>query len=336
MTVLSRDWYGFTNAVSMIISVMVRGHILGQHRGAIDAMVSEVIRKAHTAKSLSESSYDGRRIKYENLKEARRRHQGSTNQGQQVCGSAEVTGHDKNALNANVHMGLPERDEKITKEHKPKPKDFRNDAWPTNQNDILAKTLSKVLIIQSDSKAVTFFIPNELLAPPSVFIQGPKLLDPTRYIIVRAIGWLVFAVHIVSIGMALLASQLYTVILLVLPTVLLVFKVGCDDFRWSRSKGLSDSEQAEPNEFRFLRACWIGSRLKAEIYEWPESYEFAKTEKEGQQVWVNQKPTNGRSDKRMDLYAWLALSSDEDESMDKWDLFPHTRHKNHDWFMEYN
>lgn len=368
MTVLSRDWYGFTNALSMIISVMVRTYIIGQNRLAIDDMVNKVV----DAAQLDETSYEAKRRAYRNAKELRKAerfkhlHPSSTLEKDPSTPAESI---HQNTPPSSATQAPPAKvtESQVINTHlgshhptppKPKPKDFPSDVWPSKDPERLNKSLSKVLIIQSDSKAVTFWMPNALLRPPSVFIHGPILLHPRRYLLVRSIGWLVFAVHIVAIGMADLASQLYTVVLLVLPTLLLVLKHGCDDSKWKHTMdrlrmrlyrwGPSDvtpsidPESGDRNEFKSQRVCYIGSRLKAEIFEWPESYEFLEKgdqEHENKVEWTNCPIQPGeareRSSKRQELYAWLALTSDEEESMDKWDLFPHIRDNNAGWWKEY-
>ena len=371
MTVLSRDWYGLTNALSMIISVVIRAYVIGQNRLAIDDMVNKVV----DASQVDEDSYEEKHRKYRHDKELRKFAKskdlrtlskpgkdsptaaGSIHQNVSPSSVSQAPpATSTKSQEIKIRTGL--HDLKLPNFPKPKPKNFPGDVWPTNDPERLNKTLSKVLIVQSDSKAVTFWMPNALLRPPSVFIQGPILLHPRRYLVVRTIGWLVFAVHIVAIGMANLASQLYTVVLLVLPTLLLALKYGCDDSKWKHTierwrlrlyrwgpgdvTPKVDPESGDRNEFKSLRFCYIGSRLRAEIFEWPESYEFIEKENqhdENRVEWTSRaiEPNEARerSTKRQELYAWLALTTDEEESMDKWDLFPHTRDNNEDWWKEY-
>lgn len=361
MTLLSADWYGFANALAMVISIVVRAYVIGQQRLAIDAMVDKAVAKTEPP----EGTYEADRANYKAWKlekKAEVRHRNVKtrpveNMSMQTNSSADAADDPKQvALESGRKAKQPTR---------PNPKEHRTEAWTGKD--------TKVLIIQTDSKAVTFWMPKELLGPPSVFIEGPMLLHPKPYFAFRAIGWLVFAVHIVAIGMADLASQMYTVALLVLPTVALVFKAGCDDSRWpstvqdwkthlfhrsSSGGGSSSDEYHSPSpqvdesvsqtQFTKVRECWIGSRLKAEIYEWPASYEFRQETQAGagagvggateEERWVSGVPLKGssaRSKKRQDLYAWLALDKDEEESMDKWDLFPHIREGNTSWWKTY-
>jgi hypothetical protein len=83
--------------------------------------------------------------------------------------------------------------------------------------------------------------------------------------------------------------------------------------------------------------CNISSRLRITCQEWPVTYEFSETRQGDEIVWINGHPMAGhpRSNKRQDLFAWLALTTEEEESMDKWDLFPHLRDQNSSWWQTY-
>ncbi|OQV09369.1 hypothetical protein CLAIMM_13499 [Cladophialophora immunda] len=329
-TILSKDWYGFANAMAMIVSIIVRAYIIGQQRIAFDSMIDKAVNKSKSAKGANNKG-PSTQDEDDKKPDVRNRTTASAPHGARSVGSdsSSATNRQKQAIS----NASPTR---------PKPEDSDKDVW--------TGTTTKVLIIQSDSKAVTFWMPNELLV--EVFIRGPEIQNPKTYLLMRSIGWLAFAVHIVAIGMADLASQMYTVVLMVLPTLLLIAKVGCDDSEWLSNfevwvrrklrgedrKPDQDAEKSEkPREFRTLRQCWIGSRLKAEICEWPESYEFHQVGEGDDKKWVSGERTEGqeRSKKRQDLYAWLGLTTDEEESMDKWDLFPHIRKGDNEWWQTY-
>ncbi|KIW83949.1 hypothetical protein Z517_03195 [Fonsecaea pedrosoi CBS 271.37] len=344
-TILSKDWYGFANAIAMIVSIIIRAYVIGQQRIAFDAMVDKVI---NTTKPEG-NTYEAKRYAWE-LSKQERKHEKKSNVRSRVTASASQEAQSSGSNSSTPSSGPKQSTQNVqsmNRPTRPNPKDY------DKKTEVWNGTPTKVLIIQSDSKAVTFWMPNELLFAPSVFIEGPVILNPKTYFAVRSIGWLAFAVHIVAIGMADLASQMYTVALMVLPTILLIAKVGCDDSEWFtnfeawvrgklhgqnvKSKRQEDAEKgAKPTEFRKVRQCWVGSRLRAEIYEWPESYEFHEEGKDKDKKWVSgRKEGQERSKKRQDLYAWLALTTDEEESMDKWDLFPHIRKGNTSWWQTY-
>ena len=351
-TLLSKDWYGFANAMAMVLSIIVRVYVIGQQRLAVDAMIDKAVANLGPPKG---DSYEAKRYEYKHWKEGQKEHRKEDlkNRKAQVMG-ANSQNHSSGSNSStqsngskqgiqHVHPGPPPT--------KPVAKDYikkdPSESWIGNP--------IKVVIIQSDSKAVTFWMPNQLVIPPSLFIEGPIILNPKAYFVMRSIGWLAFAIHIVAIGMADLATQLYTVALIVLPTVLLVQKTGCDDSDWmttfaswknslfhtdnkpSKPAQKGTEEKGNAAEFKPVRECWIGSRLKAEVYEWPVSYELREEGANPDKKWVSGGPAKNqeRSKKRQDLYAWLALTRDEEESMDKWDLFPHIRKGNNSWWETY-
>ena len=292
MTILSYDWYGFANAMSMASSVMVRYYMVKSLRARIDQQVSDCHegegRSPHT-KQPSEDLHD-------------------------------------------LHEG-----------------------W-------LGKAPNKILIITTDARAVTMLVPGELLKPPSCFIANLNPDQPQLYSVMRWCGWVAFAVQVVTIGMSDLATQLVTVFLLVVPTVLYVNKFGCDDSQrefpnlasWrtpnstvgmsgkdlegangstaARSKGKGKSTST----YQYKRSCWIGQYLKAEIYEWPIDHQYV-IETQGDKMNVKAVGIDPKklSDKRQHLYAWLQLTINEKDSLDKWDLFPHEREDGDKWTSEY-
>lgn len=346
-TILSADWYGFANALAMVISIIVRVYVIGQQRLAVDKMIDKGVSNFGPPKG---DSYEARRYDYKHWKQEHKKG-GLRNRKAKTHGTP-VENHsgrtDSSTPSTIQKQGDPQVED--TPPPRPNAKEYlaKNDFWTGKE--------IKVLIIQSDSKAVTFQMPNQLLIPPSLFIEGPQILNPKTYFAMRSIGWFAFAVHIVAIGMATLATQLYTVALIVLPTLLLINKTGCDDSEWlatfnswktsifhgksedgKTKKPQTGNESTKASEFRFVRSCWIGTRLKAEIFEWPESYEFHKHGEGANESWTSGPPNGSqeRSKKRQDLYAWLALTRDEEESMDKWDLFPHIRNSNFSWWETY-
>ena len=270
MTVLSDDWYGFANAIAMVISIIVRAYILQANRNAIDKAV---------------------------LKE-------------------------QAALIADPVPGTYRHAVKEWEEKKIGPRPNEN---PMPDGKRWKSELAKIMIVMSDAKAVTMFIPHKLIIP--VFVNNPKPDIEWLYAFFRWVGWAAFAVHIVSIGLAKLAAQMYTVALLVIPTVLICWKVGCDDSRWDRRLRRFSGEDMET-----AYECWIGSHLKATIFEWPKDFEFHQKD-DGK--WERQ-DHGRRSMRRQDLYAWLNLTAEEEESMGKWDLLPHKRDNDDTWDNDFN
>jgi hypothetical protein len=149
LTVLQGDWWGLANAISMIISVLVRAYLTKQNRDALDALVG--------------------------------RH-------------------------ADADKKVPDR--------------------------------ARFLVLLNDGKLVTMNATPDLIK--DCFADKPNPSNKLLYTIIRSIGWIGFTAHVITIGMSGLATQIVTVFLVVVPTVLTIFKVGCDE-------------------------SLIGSRLKADI-----------------------------------------------------------------------
>jgi hypothetical protein len=175
----------------------------------------------------------------------------------------------------------------------------------------------KTLMILPDSTAITVFVPETLIR--TVFVCNPTPRSAMMYDLARAIGWVAFGVHIVALGMAQLVSQLCTVALLIVSTVLVCYRVGCDDFQgiWKRTNAL------QPSKFY---SCWIGTYLQVTVLEWPTDADFAKDENgKWRRRQEGHETTEPASVRRQDLYAWLNLNAAEEESLAKWDLLPHAR-----------
>ena len=87
----------------------------------------------------------------------------------------------------------------------------------------------KCLLVAQEGHHITMVVPTCLMVPVSPLIS---LLSPPHRLVfdvVKFSGWVAFAVHVISIGMSCLMVQLYTVCLLVIPTILLILRFGCPD-----------------------------------------------------------------------------------------------------------
>ncbi|KAL9064130.1 MAG: hypothetical protein Q9161_009068 [Pseudevernia consocians] len=86
-----------------------------------------------------------------------------------------------------------------------------------------ARTSVKCLVQFPDGKALTLFTSRGILT--KVLLPRPAPLHYRRYNLFRYVAWLGFGSHVISLGMCTLASQLATVVVLLLSTALLVFRV---------------------------------------------------------------------------------------------------------------
>lgn len=136
LTVLVRDWFGFANAVAMIISVFVRSHLVWQNKQFLDRTVS----------------------------------------------SLKGTGSE----------------------------------------------LVKAFCILCDGKAVSLFAPRGIVT--GCFLTIPRPAHPKLYNIVRALGWVGFACHVICIGQSTLFIQILTVVIMITASVLCVLGWGSNEF----------------------------------------------------------------------------------------------------------
>jgi hypothetical protein len=83
------------------------------------------------------------------------------------------------------------------------------------------------LLITPSDKAVTIYAPCGIIT--EVLLTNPKPPHPRLYLFARALGWLGFACHVVSLGMAALVNQLITVAIIITATVLVANRVCCDE-----------------------------------------------------------------------------------------------------------
>jgi hypothetical protein len=89
------------------------------------------------------------------------------------------------------------------------------------------RRMAKIICLIDEGKMVTMFIPRPMVH--QCFLQRPLPPNLFRYQAVRWIGWFAFSVHILAIGMSALLSQIYTVVVMLVPTVLTIYRFGFDD-----------------------------------------------------------------------------------------------------------
>lgn len=187
----------------------------------------------------------------------------------------------------------------------------------------------KIIVIMPDSRAVTMFIPEHLLR--GAFVTETPVQFPTLYRLAEWIGWIAFTVHVVTLGMAQLATQLYVIVITVIPTVLTCYGFGCDDSRLYKGWRWLLGADAGPYVYN------AGPHLKATVFEWPEDVEFTRDKK----GIIHRRaplpiPADKRSTARQDLYAWLNLSDEEQKSLWDWHLLPHKRGHDESWWNNFN
>ena len=125
----------------------------------------------------------------------------------------------------------------------------------------------KVIVVTEDSKVVTIDAPGFLIKP--AFTAHPQIPSPFFYLFCRIAGWIAFAVHVISIGMAALHVQICSVTLIIVATTLTAYKVGCEDSQignavWSKIRGINNEDDRW--------SCWVTPRLKATVSSYPAEY----------------------------------------------------------------
>jgi hypothetical protein len=155
-------------------------------------------------------------------------------------------------------------------------------------------------------------------------------------------------VHVISIGMAGLYTQICSVIIILVATVLTAHKVGCEDSRlWS----LLHSKFGHGIDEDLGYSCWVSSRLKATLSSYPASYtdwsdnqnerklpsvqetdELKRVFRRGRRDPTDLESSSSKAkvsieipERRQDLYAWLDLTAEEDSHLNFWGLIPHNQ-----------
>ncbi|RMZ92132.1 hypothetical protein DV736_g600, partial [Chaetothyriales sp. CBS 134916] len=325
LAILQYDMYGVGSTAAIAWSIVVRWVMISSVRKAIDQRVSEMCdpkdeKQQVLGPVIDESeTYEGKMRKWKD-----------------EMNSEKLRGAD--GLDFDQESGtvvLPEEPHRLSC------------GWSGVQ-------LTKVVVITTEALPVTMIIPSDLMGSRSVFNADLPPRHRFLYGIARWTGWLAFVIQVVTIGQAVLVTQIYSVCLLVIPTILYVAKFGCDDSNWlhnieqarnklgthlvSPKKHLVSraSQEKALKEFILVSRSQIGTRLVAEVYEWPLNHDFIPVNG-GFRLRSTQDVSKGeRLARRQWLYAWLQLTDQEHESLDKWDLFPHGRDDtNKTWYDDY-
>ena len=308
LTVLSGDWWGFANALSMTASIPVKLLLVHLNCRAIDANIEQ----AERALPRLIAEFERELAVFQTETEAY---------------EAEMARRRDQAGPQSTPPPLPP-------------------VRPVNPNGP-----AKLLLVTVDSRAISMRVEEYLVR--NIFPADPGIRHQRLYSAASYLGWAAFAVHVLSLGMAAMPAQIFTILLLIIPTILTRFQVGCEDFRIGKTE--------------VPRSCWITSRLKATVSKFPpedgqwvcegdveessvtvlgeegdgdhqqsqHKQEARKTDVEfnaGNVVPAAQPlPKPKVSRRRQDLYVWLEPTKEEEESMKAWDLMPRNPH----WLKKY-
>lgn len=111
----------------------------------------------------------------------------------------------------------------------------------------------KTLCVLADNKIVTVFAPRNVVV--NCFLTTPRPLHPRIYSVVRGLGWLSFAVFVVSIGQAALFFQLVIVVLTLIATLVTVSGIGNDRMAVGNRLSISRREHSKSSERRIETYC---------------------------------------------------------------------------------
>jgi hypothetical protein len=289
--ILSQDWWGFANVMSMVVSVVVRGFVVSQNRLGIDNKIDAIEQQRTTTFQKSRASL------------------------------ASKDSEDAEETTKSPSLCLE-----------------TNRASADSKEPTL--DLAKAIVVMDDSKVVTMVAPEFLIAP--IFAGAPDVPNPRIYALFLYIGWLAFAVQVIALGMANLLIQMSTVVLLILSSVLAVSKFGSDDSKiwknmrnWHRHSSGTDFDPLDG------MTCLIGSRLEVRCSRYGgDNRSSSESQGDGDEEKGFHEESNENnpfinSTRRQDLYVWLELTKDQEESLMKWDLLPHDLPATKFWWNEY-
>jgi hypothetical protein len=168
-------------------------------------------------------------------------------------------------------------------------------------------------IVRSDGRMVSAKAPRSVL---NTFVKNRDVKRPYFYHCARWLCWLALGVHMCILGMCSLFTQIYTVFLLVLSTWWFT-----SDFAWDIRRVKEENDKVPPGSSVFtipFNRVWS---VRQTNYQ--QKKEPVEKGKEGENL-----------DRRQIAWARLNLVKEEEEEMDRWNLFP-IRARNAEWWEEY-
>ncbi|KAK1753885.1 hypothetical protein QBC47DRAFT_385142 [Echria macrotheca] len=105
----------------------------------------------------------------------------------------------------------------------------------------------KVFLTMPNGKAVTIIAPRQAVV--NCLLTDPKPRQPRWYLVLRGLGWAAFGIHVVTLGMATLFSQLLTVVVLLAGSVATGIGLGARPHMLGKKLRL-EVEQGDPSWHR--------------------------------------------------------------------------------------
>jgi hypothetical protein len=148
-----------------------------------------------------------------------------------------------------------------------------------------------------DGRAATIIVPRGILI--GCLLTTPRPPNPRRYYISRVFGWIGFGSHVITLGMATLFSQLLSVTLLLIATILVAKRIGDNEYR------ISSNLQVERNDFKgqnFRAAAY--ARLELTSKEEASMIAWNLFPHKSNEIWWNKYQTCKSSKRTMSFVTW--------------------------------
>ncbi|KAK5446689.1 hypothetical protein LTS15_009622 [Exophiala xenobiotica] len=200
-TVLTGDWWGLANALSMTLSTLTRAYLLDRNRTWLDEAVVRSVKDALQ----QPNPEDGENVD----SPAPRPNAPPENLANLPAVRLIVIMSDAKAVAIRV------------------PKCLVRSCFVLNPRPYIRPASDFPAIHTINNRSMHSKPRQESRKEPSTFQER-------IYTLVRWVAWVAFAVQVVSIGMSDLATQLLTVAFIGIPTFALVKKFGCNDMRVGR------------------------------------------------------------------------------------------------------
>lgn len=120
----------------------------------------------------------------------------------------------------------------------------------------------KILVSLPNSKIVTIRTTRGIAI--DCLLTTPRVRNPKLYNATRALAWVFFGVHIISLGMACLFSQIIAIVLLISATVIAARQIGMDRGHIGHRMNL---ERFDDSKHSFRAATYAQLKLSREEEE---------------------------------------------------------------------
>ena len=112
----------------------------------------------------------------------------------------------------------------------------------------LSSDIVKTFWVLPNGKAITVYAPRGVII--NCFLTSPRPRLASGYLLVRIFGWISFGVHIVTLGMACLVNQLIAVAILIISTLLTVWRISAERFEIGSCLTFIRRDHPDPDDSR--------------------------------------------------------------------------------------